>query len=139
MGKSLCVASPCTSCFSWPKNAQDVLPCAGGIGIETARALHDTGADVFITTRDRGKGQAALDSILTSSTGNGKLELLILELDSLASVRAAVKDFLLRSKILNVLINNAGQSGCIEPALPCRRIAATLNDMCSSKTKSMPY
>jgi len=80
-----------------------------GIGNETLKALHATGAHVFSTVRDVEKGQAAVDSILAEKikTG-GKITLIKMELDSLASVRAGAQDFLQQSKILNVLINNAG-------------------------------
>lgn len=38
----------------------------------------------------------------------GRVKLLKLDLDSLDSVRAAVPEFLAKSKALNILINNAG-------------------------------
>jgi hypothetical protein len=38
----------------------------------------------------------------------GKITLIKMELDSLASVHAGTQDFLRQSKILNVLINNDG-------------------------------
>ena len=80
-----------------------------GIGIETLKALHATGAHVFGTIRDVEKGQAVVDSILAEKikTG-GKITLIEMELDSLASVRVGAQDYLQQSKILNVLINNAG-------------------------------
>lgn len=82
--------------------------CAGGLGIETARALHATGADVFVTTRNSAKAQSIVDDIHVHSTGQGRIEHLHLELDSLESVRAAAEEFLRRSKKLDVIVNNAG-------------------------------
>ncbi|KAH6985225.1 hypothetical protein EDB80DRAFT_756735 [Ilyonectria destructans] len=67
-----------------------------GIGLETARAIHATGATVFLGVRDLKKGQEA------------KLQLIQLELDSLDSVRSSANDFLSKSSKLNILINNAG-------------------------------
>ncbi|MCJ1423420.1 hypothetical protein MMC29_001303 [Sticta canariensis] len=85
-----------------------------GIGVETARALHATGADVFITARNRDKAQAAVDDIIRSSPGQGNLEILHLELDSLHSVREFAAAFPQHSKQLNVLITNAGVMACPE-------------------------
>jgi NAD(P)-dependent dehydrogenase (short-subunit alcohol dehydrogenase family) len=64
---------------------------------------------VFITVRDLQKGQTALKDILgNSKSSQGKVDLLQLDLNSLQSVRDCAADFLSKSKILNVLINNAG-------------------------------
>lgn len=88
-----------------------ITGCSSGIGVETARALHATGAHLFLTVRDVPKGEKVLQDILRNdkSGRGGKIELLRLELDSLTSVRAAAAEFLSRSKQLNVLINNAGE------------------------------
>lgn len=79
--------------------------------METARALHATGAHLFLTVRDVAKGERVVRDVVENekSGSGGKVELLRLELDSLASVRAAAAEFLGRSKQLNVLINNAGE------------------------------
>ncbi len=56
------------------------------------------------------KGQDVVQDILASSSSNqGKLELLHLELDSLQSVRDCAEHFLSKSCHLNILINNAGK------------------------------
>ena len=56
------------------------------------------------------KGQDVVKDTLASSSSNpGKLELLHLELDSLQSVRDCAKHFLSKSCSLNILINNAGK------------------------------
>ncbi|MCJ1423466.1 hypothetical protein MMC29_001349 [Sticta canariensis] len=91
-------------------------PVAGGIGIETARALHATGADIFVTLRDQNKGEAVVEDIRSKSQGKGKVELLLLELDSFKSVRAAAEGFLRRSKTLNVIVNNAGMTATEQTA-----------------------
>ena len=81
-----------------------VTGCSSGLGIETARALSATGAKVFCTARDLNKGEKALSGVLRP----GRVELLRLDLNSLDSVRACAKDFLSKSKTLNVLVCNAG-------------------------------
>jgi NAD(P)-dependent dehydrogenase (short-subunit alcohol dehydrogenase family) len=94
-------------------NDRTVLITGGssGIGLETARAMHATGADVFITARTASKGDEAVSEIRRSSVGTGRLEVIEMELSSLASVRQAASSFLQRSSSLNVLINNAGVMG----------------------------
>lgn len=82
-----------------------ITGCSSGIGIETARALKATGAHVFVTARNISKGQKALSDILEP----GKLDLLLMDLNSLASVRNFAAEFLKASEgKLNILINNAG-------------------------------
>ena len=88
-----------------------ITGCSSGIGIETARALHATGAHIFVTARDLQKGQEVVDDILgTSGKDLAKIELLKLDLDSLQSVKECATSFLSKSKQLNILINNAGTS-----------------------------
>lgn len=83
-----------------------------GIGLETARALHATGATVFLAARDLTKAQQALDSILNEPgpKSDAPIYTLKLRLDSLESVRAAAKSFLSQSAKpkLHLLILNAG-------------------------------
>ena len=81
-----------------------ITGCSSGIGIETARAMSATGAKVYCCVRNTAKGEKALEGILEP----GRVELLTLDLNSLESVRACAKDFLSKSKQLNILINNAG-------------------------------
>jgi len=65
---------------------------------------------LYLTVRDKQKGLDVVQDILTDSTdSHAKLELLHLELDSVQSVQECAKEFLRRSKVLNVLINNAGR------------------------------
>jgi NAD(P)-dependent dehydrogenase (short-subunit alcohol dehydrogenase family) len=87
-----------------------VTGTSSGIGVETVRALHATGAHVFMQARDMKKAEAVLKDILATSQGTGKLELLYMELGSLKSIREGVAEFLKKSDKLNVLVNNAGKS-----------------------------
>ncbi len=86
-----------------------VTGSSSGIGIETVRALHATGAHIFMQVRDMKRGKEVMDEILASSEGKGKLELLEMELDSFKSIKAGVDEFLKKSDKLNVLVNNAGK------------------------------
>lgn len=88
-----------------------VTGSSSGIGIETVRALHATGAHIFMQVRDMKKGAQVRDEILATGEGRGKLELLEIELGSLESVRRGAREFLERSGgRLNVLVCNAGMS-----------------------------
>ncbi|KAK2008696.1 short chain dehydrogenase [Colletotrichum eremochloae] len=86
-----------------------------GIGLETARAVHATGATLFITARNLEKAQQAIDSIRNTDKpdphSDAPIHVIELQLDSLASVRAAATSFYSQSDKLNVLILNAGVLG----------------------------
>ncbi|OTA08000.1 short chain dehydrogenase/reductase [Trichoderma parareesei] len=90
-----------------------ITGATSGIGYETARALYATGAKLFITARDTAKAMQAIDRIVSSIPPvNGrryqKIEVVCMDMDSLASVRHAAGEILTRTKTINVLINNAG-------------------------------
>lgn len=86
---------------------------SSGIGIETLRALHATGATVYGTVRNAAKGQKVVDEILASDPGNkAAIHLLEFDLGSLDSVRKGAAEFLKQSQQLNILVNNAGVSVC---------------------------
>jgi NAD(P)-dependent dehydrogenase (short-subunit alcohol dehydrogenase family) len=82
---------------------------SSGIGVETVRALHATGAHVFMQVRDMDKGEVVMKDILATSAGTGKLDILYMELGSFKSIRAGVAEFLKKSEKLHVLVNNAGK------------------------------
>ncbi|THH31611.1 hypothetical protein EUX98_g2596 [Antrodiella citrinella] len=79
---------------------------SSGIGYETAKALLDHNAKVYIAARNTTQIQTAIDS-LKEATGKEAISL-ELDLSSLASVRRAAKEFLSKEKELHVLFNNAG-------------------------------
>lgn len=82
---------------------------SAGIGAETARAFHATGAKLFLTVRDFEKGQKVVDSILSDDPSNqAEITMIKMELDSLDSVQTGVKEVLSKTDRLNVLVNNAG-------------------------------
>jgi NAD(P)-dependent dehydrogenase (short-subunit alcohol dehydrogenase family) len=82
---------------------------SAGIGVETARAFHATGAKLFLTVRDIAKGQKVVDSITAGDpTNKAEINLIKMELDSLDSIRAGAKDLLGQTHKINILVNNAG-------------------------------
>jgi WW domain-containing oxidoreductase len=74
-----------------------------GIGIETARALASTNAHVIITARDVNKGVQVIEDI-KKTTGNNKVEVLEMDLNSLQSVRNFVSQFRARKLPIHILI-----------------------------------
>ncbi|KIX03131.1 uncharacterized protein Z518_06681 [Rhinocladiella mackenziei CBS 650.93] len=82
-----------------------ITGCSSGIGVETARALASTGATLYLTARNLTKAREALGPELVC---NPKVHLLVLDLDSLDSVRSCASTFLSKSDKLNILITNAG-------------------------------
>ncbi|KAI0454821.1 putative short-chain dehydrogenase [Xylaria acuta] len=85
-----------------------VTGSTSGIGVDTVRALHLTGADVYMQARNLKKAEAVRDDILRTSEGKGKLDIVLMDLNSFKSIREGVRSFLDKTQKLNVLINNAG-------------------------------
>lgn len=82
-----------------------------GLGMETARVLALRGAHVTMACRNLEKAEQARQSIVDNSGGRiryAQLQLLELDLNSLASVRLSAETFNKRGLALDVLINNAG-------------------------------
>ena len=80
-----------------------------GIGFEVARGLARTGFRVVLACRDRAKGEAAQNAIV-SETRNPGVDLLVVDLASQQSIRSAAKEFSGKHDALDVLVNNAGMS-----------------------------
>ncbi|KAI0365409.1 NAD(P)-binding protein [Pilatotrama ljubarskyi] len=76
-----------------------------GLGFAMAKALLGRNAKVYITSRDRERGQAAVDQLRRVSEA---IQMLPLDLSDLYSVRRAAEECMRRERILHVLINNAG-------------------------------
>lgn len=86
-----------------------VTGTSSGIGIETLRALHATGATVFATVRNKSKGQKVVDEILASDGDNkAPIHLVEIDLESFESVKAGAEEIKNKTDKLNVLVNNAG-------------------------------
>lgn len=84
-----------------------VTGATSGIGMESARTLGSKGALVVITARDQAKADETLRQ-LHEAVPDGRFEAAIMDLGSLASVRAAAEDVLRRFPKIGILINNAG-------------------------------
>lgn len=78
-----------------------------GIGLEAAKVLARKGARVILASRDATRAAAAAKEI-SGSRAKASVETVVLNLASLASVRACAEDLGRRCERLDVLINNAG-------------------------------
>jgi NAD(P)-dependent dehydrogenase (short-subunit alcohol dehydrogenase family) len=78
-----------------------------GLGLEAATALARAGARVVLACRNGGKGAGALDRIRRDVPA-GEVELHLLDLADLASVRRFAADFATEHEGLDILLNNAG-------------------------------
>jgi NAD(P)-dependent dehydrogenase (short-subunit alcohol dehydrogenase family) len=85
-----------------------VTGVSAGLGVETARALAAHGAWVIGAARDLTKAKAATEVVRQDAANGGGLELIELDLASLASVRAAADRLVAAQKPLDVIIANAG-------------------------------
>ena len=85
----------------------------GGLGLETARALAGAGAHVVMAAREPQK-TAAAEADLRRSHPKASLEVVPMDLASLASVRAAAERILSRHDQIDILVNNAGVMACPE-------------------------
>ncbi|PTL81686.1 short-chain dehydrogenase [Vitiosangium sp. GDMCC 1.1324] len=84
-----------------------ITGATSGIGLESARALARQGATVVLSGRDPGRGEAALAEV-RRTVPDAKLDLLLADLTSMASVRKLAGDFQRKYSRLDVLLNNAG-------------------------------
>ncbi|MDJ1482828.1 SDR family oxidoreductase [Cytophagaceae bacterium YF14B1] len=86
------------------------------IGFETARQLLQQGYYVYLGCRDLQKGQQAVSQL--QSEGLTQVEPIQIDVDSLESIQAARQTLGQKTKVLDVLVNNAGVSGILpQPAL----------------------
>jgi short-subunit dehydrogenase len=88
-----------------------ITGCSAGLGIETAKAMYETGATCFFTARDMKKLDGIIEDIVKNAVHNKdgpKPQPIEMHLDSLDSVRKGAEDFKQKSGgKLNILINNA--------------------------------
>src|SRR5262249_54426586 len=83
-----------------------------GIGLETARILARAGYHVFLGSRDRARGEQAVQSTGSeSSAPTSNMEVVELDITSEESVQAAFAAISQRVGRLDVLVNNAGILG----------------------------
>jgi NAD(P)-dependent dehydrogenase (short-subunit alcohol dehydrogenase family) len=86
-----------------------VTGVSAGLGIETARSLVAHGAEVVGTARDLNKARRALSEPFK---GLKPIDVVEVDLASLASVRKGAKEILAQGKPFDVIIANAGVMAC---------------------------
>ncbi len=84
---------------------------SAGLGVETARVLAVCGARIVSVVRDEAKGQAAAATI-RESVPNADIEVAVLDLSQLDSVRRGADEIAKRFSRIDRLINNAGVMAC---------------------------
>lgn len=87
---------------------------ASGIGVETARALAEAGAQVTLAVRDLNAGRRVAEDIV-ATTGNRLVEAALLDLVDRASVASFAASW---DGPLHILINNAGVMATPETRTP---------------------
>lgn len=81
-----------------------ITGATSGIGLETAKALHDKGNQLIFLVRNIDKAK----QLLKDWPGGEKVQLITCDLADLHSVKAAATELLKTNEHLDVLINNAG-------------------------------
>jgi NAD(P)-dependent dehydrogenase (short-subunit alcohol dehydrogenase family) len=84
-----------------------ITGASSGIGKATAIALAQLGASVVLLCRDAGRGQRACEEVRGESEG-ADVSLVLVDLASFASIRAAAGEIASRFAAVHVLVNNAG-------------------------------
>lgn len=91
-----------------------VTGVSAGLGVETARVLAARGAHVVGAARNLDKAREATGQVLAQASGGGSLELVELDLASLASVRSCADALLADGRPFDLIIANAGIMACPE-------------------------
>lgn len=79
----------------------------GGLGLQTAQVLAGAGAHVVMAARNQSKAAVAAD-LIREAHADASIEIVELDLGSLASVRTAADAILARHDSIDILVNNAG-------------------------------
>jgi NAD(P)-dependent dehydrogenase (short-subunit alcohol dehydrogenase family) len=87
-----------------------VTGASSGIGLETAKALAHTGAEITLAVRDIAAGERAAEAI-AASTGNSALHVTRLDIADMESVAEFIASW---DRPLHILVNNAGVMACPE-------------------------
>jgi NAD(P)-dependent dehydrogenase (short-subunit alcohol dehydrogenase family) len=85
-----------------------VTGVSAGLGVETARVLAAHGAQVVGAARDLAKAERATEAVRAEAAHGGGLELVELDLASLASVRACADALVADGRPFDLVIANAG-------------------------------
>jgi NAD(P)-dependent dehydrogenase (short-subunit alcohol dehydrogenase family) len=89
-----------------------VTGVSAGLGVETACTLAAHGAQVVGAARDLNKARAATEQVRAQAANGGGLELVELDLASLASVRACADALVAAGNPFDLIIANAGVMAC---------------------------
>jgi NAD(P)-dependent dehydrogenase (short-subunit alcohol dehydrogenase family) len=89
-----------------------VTGVSAGLGVETARTLAAHGAHVVGAARNLEKARTATEAVRAQAANGGGLELVELDLASLASARKCADALLAGGKTFDVVIANAGVMAC---------------------------
>ena len=92
-----------------------ITGATGGLGLETALVLAGKGAEVVLAARNPAKGAEA-ERLIRSRHPDAAVRFELLDLASLASVRAFAEQYLATGRPIDILIDNAGVM-----ALPTRQ------------------
>ncbi|XP_021730053.1 short-chain dehydrogenase TIC 32, chloroplastic-like [Chenopodium quinoa] len=88
-----------------------VTGASSGIGAETSRILALRGVHVIMLDKNMAAGTKVRNKIL-EKTPSAKVDIVELDLSSMASIRNFASEFKSLNQPLNILINNAGVFGC---------------------------
>ena len=89
-----------------------VTGVSAGLGVETARALASHGAHVVGAARDLQKAEKATQVVRDEAANGGGIELVELDLASLASCRKAADALNAKGEKFDIVIANAGVMAC---------------------------
>ena len=89
-----------------------VTGVSAGLGVETARSLAAHGAEVVGAARDLAKAKAATVEVRAGAANGGGLDLVELDLASLASVRDCADALIAEGARFDLVIANAGVMAC---------------------------
>ena len=84
-----------------------ITGCTAGLGRAAAIALAEMGATLSLVCRNRGKGEALMEDIL-SRTGRQDCELYVGDMGKQKDIRAIAAAYIAKDRPLDVLFNNAG-------------------------------
>ncbi len=84
-----------------------VTGASGGLGLEVARRLAGAGAEVVLAVRSLERGARAAD-LIRADHPDARLEVRLVDLADLASVRAFAEELLEAGRPVHLLANNAG-------------------------------
>jgi len=88
-----------------------VTGASSGLGVETARALASAGARVLLLARNKDKLQQVANN-LRQDNPDAQIDLEIMDLADLDSVRLAAAVIAKNYPVINILLNNAGVMAC---------------------------